>query len=107
VPKLWTSETAAIAGRKGRASQLARAAARKSDPVTIVREALPDLFADLLKAARGEAPFHDLPPDKRLAALTKALEYGAGRPIAVDKGGAAHSAGEGGGSEAADGLSIE
>lgn len=62
-----------------------KAAARKANPALVVTEALPGLFGDLLRAARGEAPFETLPPDKRLAALFKAIEYGAGKPVASDK----------------------
>lgn len=104
MPKPFTPETAAEAGRKGRQAQLDAAERRKKDPVSVVREALPELFESLLKAARGLPPFDDLPAEKRLAALTKALEYGAGRPVAVDK--SPGPSGEGGEAEEPHGLTI-
>jgi hypothetical protein len=46
----------------------------------VVEEALPDLLQDLLRAAKGQAPYQDLPADKRLQALFRAIEYGTGKP---------------------------
>lgn len=39
-----------------------------------------ELVGLLLKAAKGEPPFEDLPADKRLTALQRCLEYSLGRP---------------------------
>jgi hypothetical protein len=84
-----TKENASELGRRGAAAKAVNQARRKADPAFALRqdlmEALPDLSRDLLKAARGIPPFDNLPPDKRLAALFKALEYAVGRPSAVDK----------------------
>lgn len=82
---VWDKESAREAGRKGGAVGRETRAKKAADPLWDVKKALPDLFGDLLKAARGQAPFHDLPPDKRLAALFKVLEYGAGKPVSLDK----------------------
>lgn len=85
----FTPESARAAGLKSAEARKARVARRAADPAFALREdlqeALPDLTADLLKAARGRAPFDTLPPDKRLAALFRALEYAVGRPTTVDK----------------------
>lgn len=81
----FTSESAAAAGRESARLQRERRAAEQADPALAMTRALPQLFADLLKAAKGEAPFDTLPPDKRLAALFRAIEYGAGKPISRDK----------------------
>ena len=82
---LWTSETAKEASKKGLDARQRYAEARKEDPLFDVKRLLPELFQDLLRAARGMPPFRDLPPEKRLMALTKAIEYGAGRPVTLDR----------------------
>lgn len=69
-------------GRRGGTAAKTR---RIKDPMKQVRDALPDLLGDLMKAARGLAPFDTLPPDKRLAALFRVIEYGAGKPVGRDK----------------------
>ena len=92
--------------KKAREVKALKAERRRTDPSFAVREALPDLFSDLLQAARGQGKWGGyvisacdkcaderrvaipaLMPDKRLSALFKALEYGMGRPIALDKQG--------------------
>ncbi len=111
MPKeLFTKETAAAAGRKGAAAREVNRKRREADPAFALREdlkaALPGLTSDLLKAARGQHPYDTLPPDKRLAALFKALEYAVGRPGAIDKQPPPDEAAkqEGGGSEQAGGI---
>jgi len=44
-----------------------------------------DLMKDLLAAAQGKPPYAMLPPADRFKALTLALAYGIGRPIATSK----------------------
>ena len=79
-------EAARAAGRKGglRRQELARL--RKEDPEAYARETFSAervaLSKALLDAALGRNEWHDLPLEKRLAALTKALEYAVGRPTA-------------------------
>lgn len=45
----------------------------------------PQLSEQLLKAALGEDEWHELPLDKRLTALTKAMEYAVGKPTVQTK----------------------
>lgn len=99
----YTKET------RARYAEVAKAkkARRKADPVSILRDELPALFDDLLKAARGKPPYEDIGPDRRLLALNKALEYGYGRAISLDKNPVKEPNGEGGDPEKAEGLSIE
>src|SRR6187200_383289 len=84
-----TKDNAAELGRKGAAARAANQARRKADPALAVRQdlsdALPDLVKDLLSAAKGMPPYETLPPDKRLSALFKALEYAAGRPVSSNQ----------------------
>ena len=77
-------EAAVEAGRKGglRRQELARL--QREDPeawarVTFAAERAA-LSKELLDAALGRGEWHDLPLEKRLTALTKALEYAIGRP---------------------------
>jgi hypothetical protein len=53
--------------------------------MAVIDDALPSLMEDLVKAAQGKPPYNDLPPDKRLAALFRAIEYGAGKPPPASK----------------------
>lgn len=79
-PHRWDQEAAKAASLAAAEARTRNAEARKADPLHQVRESAGELVADLLKAARGQHPFTSLPPDKRLAALLRALEYGIGRP---------------------------
>jgi hypothetical protein len=79
-------EAAREAGRRGglRRQELARL--KREDPEAWARETFSSeraaLSKELLDAALGRGAWHDLPLDKRLQALTKALEYAVGRPVA-------------------------
>jgi hypothetical protein len=44
------------------------------------RTAAPELIRELLDAALGKGDFEAIKPEDRLKALTRALEYGIGRP---------------------------
>lgn len=85
-PHFADREAAREAGRKGgrRKAELARL--RREDPEAYVRETFAveraALSKELLDAALGRGGWHDLPLEKRLQALTKALEYAVGRPTA-------------------------
>lgn len=92
--------------RQGQAKSAAVRRYRKRDPLTPVRRALPELFKELLAAARGVGAWKDLPAEKRLAALTKAIEYGIGRPISVDKLTKPEEPDDGEGPESASGIVI-
>lgn len=83
--KVWGHDDAVAAGRLGAAAAKAKKDAKKdADPLWSMHDQLtkatPGLVRDLLRAARGQVPWKGLPPEKRLAALFKALEYAAGRP---------------------------
>jgi hypothetical protein len=77
---------AAEAGRKGgrRRQELARL--KQEDPEAWARETFAAeraaLSKTLLDAALGRGEWHELALDKRLTALSKALEYAVGRPVA-------------------------
>jgi hypothetical protein len=84
--------TAENAKEKGRAGGLKSAEVRRlkrEDPEAYMRrqaeQALPDLMADLINAAKGAGRWHDLPLEKQLDALKRALEYAVGRPRAAEK----------------------
>lgn len=57
---------------------------RQDNPEEYLRQRFakeaPKLVSLLLQAAKGEGDFTELPPEKRLAAITQALAYGVGRP---------------------------
>ena len=105
-PFRFTKENARENQQKGVLARTAKQEARRAAPLLAVQEALPSLFSDLLKAARGEGVWTALPVDKRLAALFKAIEYAAGKPIGLDKTTGSEKA-EGDGVEAAGSLAIE
>jgi hypothetical protein len=94
----------AEAGRKGAAARWRRDRLKKEDPERYMRELFDaskaDLSQALLDAALGRNEWHDLPLDKRLAAITKALEYSVGRPasqkVAPSDGGTSESVDQGG-----------
>lgn len=81
----WDSEAASAAGKKGAAVRWERYRLQKEDPEAFLRETFEAhksaLSRELLDAALGRGEWHDLPLEKRLAALTKALEYAVGRPV--------------------------
>ena len=58
---------------------------QKEDPEEYLRQTFEahkaQLSKELLDAALGNGDWHDLPLEKRLQALTKALEYAVGRPV--------------------------
>jgi hypothetical protein len=101
-----TKANARVLSEKGvRAAREAREAV-KADPSLKVSRALPRLFDALLAAAEGKGEWKELPVDKRLQALFKAIEYGAGKPIGRDKTLEPAPAGEGDGVEQAGGLTV-
>lgn len=102
----WTTEQQRAAGIKGAAATKATYKRRREDPLYDVKRRLPQLFGDLLKAANGLPPYHDLSDKDRLGALLKAIEYGVGKPIGVDKQ-TPKDPSEGGGAEPAGTLAIE
>lgn len=95
MPRTFTAED--------RAKAIAAKAVLAKDPSGIVKRDLRNLFKELLDAAYGRGKYggflmvkcdgHEvhrigipsLPPERRLTALFKALEYGMGRPISIDK----------------------
>lgn len=102
----WTQEEAKRASDLAAEARARNAELRKTDPLGLLRESAGDLLADLLKAARGQPPFTNLPPDKRLAALLRALEYSVGRPAPLRRPPeVAENADEA--AEAEEGLSIQ
>lgn len=99
-------KSAVEAGRASARKQAKRRAEEKANPSLKMSRVLPELFDDLLAAAQGKGPYVDLAPDKRLAALFKAIEYGAGKPITRDKQLEPAPTGEGDGKEQAGGLTV-
>ncbi len=81
----WDKASAADAGKKGAAVAAETKRRKKSDPMFAIKKSLPALMQDLLSAARGAGEWAALPLDKRLGALLKAIEYGLGKPVGVDK----------------------
>jgi hypothetical protein len=77
-------EVARAAQRKSAESRRRRAALKEQDPEAYLVETFSakkaELSEQLLKAALGQDEWHELPLDKRLTALTKALEYAVGKP---------------------------
>lgn len=78
------SEAAREAGRKGGLARARNAKLKEDDPEAWAKQLFGSeraaLTSALLDAALGRGDFHDLSPEKRLQALTKALEYAIGRP---------------------------
>lgn len=82
----FTKENAKELGLKGATNRWhGEDLGKGEDPLAYVRRQLPRLMRDLINAAMGRGKYHDLPSDKRLAALLKAIEYGVGKPIGLDK----------------------
>lgn len=81
---MFGDETPEEAGRRGAAERWRRERLKREDPEKFMREQFDSSKADLsqalLDAALGRGEWHDLPLDKRLAAITKAMEYAVGRP---------------------------
>lgn len=102
----FNPETAAAAGRESARRRKAREREERANPSLKVARKMPELFDALLDAAAGRGEWHDLALDKRLAALFKALEYGAGKPITRDKQLTPADPGEGDGTEPAGGLQV-
>lgn len=79
-------EAAREAGRRGGLRRAENARLKKEDPDAYIRATFAAeraaLSKELLDAALGRNEWHDLPLEKRLGALTKALEYAVGRPTA-------------------------
>lgn len=77
---------AAEAGRKGGIQKGINARLKREDPEGYIRATFAAeraaLSEELLNAALGRGNWHDLPLERRLVALTKALEYAVGRPTA-------------------------
>jgi len=95
-PPFLDRERAAAAGRKGAAQR----EKNRADPRWAVKRQLGGLFSELLRAAKGEGSWKELPPAGRLQALLKAIEYGVGKPIGLDKETPKDTASEGNGAEA-------
>lgn len=85
-PWLITKEDAVEKGRKGgqRAAELRKLRAEDPEAYAFMRFELKKgrLTNELLQAALGEGKWKDLPLDKRLTAVMKALEYAVGKPTA-------------------------
>lgn len=73
---------AAVAKREARRAE--KRALLESEPETYMREFFREdrarLAKELMDAAFGRGRYDDLPSDKRLSALFKALEYSIGKP---------------------------
>lgn len=88
-PPFTDVEFAREQARKGglRAQELRRL--RADDPEEYLRQTFaaesPGLIALLLDAAHGRGAFQELPPEKRLSAISQALAYGVGRPATQAK----------------------
>lgn len=80
----WSPEEAREYAASGGKAKAARQSFQRKSPEEKARELLarraPELAEELLKAARGEDPYDELPEKDRLAALIRALEWGLGRP---------------------------
>lgn len=80
----FSKETASAAGKVSGEARRRRAELRESDPEAYMYETFSakkaELSGALLDAALGKGTWHDLPLEKRLTALTKALEYAVGKP---------------------------
>lgn len=80
----FDSVTAQEAGRASGEARRALAALKETDPEAYVRQTFAakqaELAAELLDAALGAGTWTELPLDKRLSALYRALEYAVGRP---------------------------
>lgn len=80
----FDSESARQAQAKGTETKRRRAELKETDPEAYLRETFSakkaELSQALLDAALGQGDWHELPLDKRLTALTKALEYAVGKP---------------------------
>mgnify|MGYP005856785109 CR=1 FL=1 len=85
VPPFKDKEKARQGGLKGGAAFRAKMAKAKEDPLFLARDALPGLFNDLLRAAKGSGTWKTLPKEKRLVAILKLIEYGVGRPETMSK----------------------
>ena len=85
-PGTFTRETATAAARKSveRRAELRELAQSAPDEymVQFFEREKPALVKALMDAAFGRGPFENLPPDKRLSAVIKALEYAHGKPTA-------------------------
>ena len=80
----FDSATAREAAQKSAEERRRRAVLRETDPeaylVATFSAKKAELSQALLNAALGQGEWHELPLDKRLTALTKALEYAVGKP---------------------------
>lgn len=78
----WSEEEAKRAAARSAEVRAKRAEARRDPPPArqTFEAATGALALELVDAALGQGSFADLAPDKRLAALIKALEFGIGRP---------------------------
>lgn len=86
IPTFSDPEKAREAGRRGAAVRAEKRKLQEQDPEAYVREKFAArrvaLSEALLHAALGEGEWAELSLDKRLTALSKALEYAVGRPVA-------------------------
>lgn len=83
-PYFSDPDAAVEAGRKSGEVRRARAQEDAKDPEAAIRRLLgghrTELAQSLLDAAMGRGDWTNLPLDKRLQALTKAMEYAVGKP---------------------------
>ena len=83
-PPFTDPEVARAAQAKGTETKRRRAEEDAKDPEAAIRRLLgghrTELAQNLLDAAMGRGDWTNLPLDKRLQALTKAMEYAVGKP---------------------------
>jgi hypothetical protein len=88
-------------------ARAAKLAARKKDPLLVVRDGLAESLQELVEASRGKGHWKDLPAQSRLTALLKVIEYGVGKSVSLDKMGGKDTAAEGGDVEKAGTLEFD
>lgn len=80
-----TKANASELGKRGAAARAANRRLAEEDPIAYANLRLTEnrarLVTELLSAALGRGDWKDLPLDKRLQALIKALEYAQGKPV--------------------------
>jgi len=86
----FTKENAKELGRQGglASAETRRKQRRLSEDVRarrVFERASPDMADEIVKAAKGEAPYEELPVDERVKLMLKVIEFGIGRPGAGPK----------------------
>lgn len=103
-------ETPQESGRRGGIASGETKRRERADPLSRVRRKLPEFLKELTDAALGEGKWKELPVTLRLQALQRCIEYGVGRPVALDRNTAVRAeadSGEGGQKEEPAGLTFE